>query len=135
MGEGCKELWKENKASFITVEIRRWLWQPAVIYVIVNSLRVFLARLVFLGSKQSRRTTLNKESCECGSAGTKEYMACFGVQNRRELIKKISEKSKTAVLSQAGQRESRRFFSVFKSIKSVDKSNDTLTARRRRALV
>lgn len=38
-----------------------------------------LARLVFLGSKQSRRETIKEES-ECGSASTRGYMAHFGVQ-------------------------------------------------------
>ena len=71
-----------------------------------------LARLVFLGSKQSRRTTLNKESCECGSAGMKGYMAHFGVQQKTKSLKEISEKRKAAVFSQAGQRENRRFFGL-----------------------
>ena len=35
-----------------------------------------LARLVFLGSKQSRQSTIN-ESCECGSASTKGVRGAF----------------------------------------------------------
>ena len=42
-----------------------------------------LARLVFLGSKQSRRETIKEES-ECGSACTKKCKAHFGVQYWQE---------------------------------------------------
>ena len=134
MGEGCKELWKENKASFITVEIRRWLWQPAVIYVIVNSLRLFLARLVFLGSKQSRRTTLNNESCDKEASVQRGTRRILAYKKRRKALKRYPKKEKRRCFRKRVSAKT-AVFSVFKSIKSVDKSNDTLTARRRRALV
>ena len=50
------------------------------------------------------------ESCECGSASTKGYVAHFDVQNFTKNLKENLEKKKTAVFSQAGQRENRRFF-------------------------
>ena len=52
------------------------------------------------------------ESCECGSAGMKGYMAHFDVQQKTKSLKEISEKRKAAVFSQAGQRENRRFFGL-----------------------
>ena len=70
-----------------------------------------LARLVFLGSKRSRRATIKEES-ECGSACTKKCKAHFGVQYWQEYLKEIAEKRKTAVISQADQRENRRFFGL-----------------------
>ena len=36
------------------------------------------------------------ESCECGSASTKGYVAYFVVQKCPKILKKISEKRKTA---------------------------------------
>lgn len=62
--------------------------------------------------KQKDNVSSYNESCECGSVGTKGYMAHFGVQKKTKSLKEISEKSKTAVLSQADQRESRRFFGL-----------------------
>ena len=52
------------------------------------------------------------ESSECGSAGTRGYMAHFGVRKCPKNLKGITENRKTAVFSQAGQRENRRFFSL-----------------------
>ena len=69
-----------------------------------------LARLVFLGSKQSRLA--EKSDSECGSACTKKCKAHFGVQYWQEYLKEIAEKRKTAVISQADQRENRRFFGL-----------------------
>ena len=37
------------------------------------------------------------ESCECGSASTKGYMAHFGVQKCPKILKESSEKKKTVV--------------------------------------
>ena len=70
-----------------------------------------LARLVFLGSKRSRRATIKEES-ECGSACIKKCKAHFVVQYWQEYLKEIAEKRKTAVISQADQRENRRFFGL-----------------------
>ena len=134
MGKRYKKLWKENKALLITVEIQRCTVATFGHLRSVNSLRLFRARLVFLGSKQSRRTTLNNEGCECGSAGTKGYEAHFGVQKKTKSLKEISEKRKAAVFRKRVSAKT-AVFSVFKSVKSANKSDDTLTARRRRALV
>ena len=50
------------------------------------------------------------------------------------MLKKLPKKEKNGGVSQAGQRENRRFFG-FKQVEGVDKKDDTLTARRSRALV
>ena len=34
----------------------------------------------------------NNESCECGSASTKGYMAHFGVQELPKILKEVAEK-------------------------------------------
>jgi hypothetical protein len=49
-------------------------------------------------------------------------------------LKGITEKRKTAGFRKRISAKT-AVFSVFKSVKSVEKSDDTLTARRRRALV
>ena len=90
-------------------------------------------RLVFLGSKQSRQATIN-ENCECGNASTKVVVAYFSVQNFAKILKESSEKRKTVVFRKRISAKT-AVFSVFKSVNLVGKLGDTLTARRRRALV
>ena len=51
-----------------------------------------------------------KKQLRCKNASTKVYMAYFGIQKRRYYLKELLKKRKTAVFSQAGQRENRRFF-------------------------
>ena len=63
------------------------------------------ARLVFLGSKQSRQTTVN-ESCGCESASTK---VVHGVFCRTEFCEKPYEKENGGI-SQADQCENHRVF-------------------------
>ena len=74
------------------------------------------------------------ESCECGSASTKGYMAHFGVQEYLNILKRVAEKKKTVVFRKRISAKT-AVFSVFKSVSRSSKSDDTLTARRRRALV
>ena len=76
----------------------------------------------------------NNESCECESASTKWYMAHFSVQKCPKILKGIAEKRQTAVFRKRVSAKT-AVFSVFKSVNLVGKSDDTLTARRRRALV
>ena len=52
----------------------------------------------------------NNESCECGSASTKGYMAHFVVQELPKILKEVAEKKINGGISQADQRENRRFF-------------------------
>ena len=76
----------------------------------------------------------NNESCGCGSASTKGYMAHFGVHKLPKNLKGITEKRKRRNFASGSARKP-PFFSVFKSVNRSKKSDDTLTARRRRALV
>jgi hypothetical protein len=61
-------------------------------------------------------------------------MAHFGVQKYPKILKGITEKRKRRYFRKRVSAKT-AVFSVFKSVKSVSKSDDTLTARRRRALV
>ena len=74
------------------------------------------------------------ERCECDSASTKGYMAHFGVRKCPKNLKGITEKRKTVAFRKRISAKT-TVFSVFKSDMSVSKSDDTLTARRSRALV
>ena len=62
------------------------------------------------------------------------YMAYFVVQNFAKILKESSEKRKTVVFRKRISAKT-TVFSVFKSVNRSKKSDDTLTARRRRALV
>ena len=73
--------------------------------------QVFRVRLVFLGSNRSRRT-LNKRGMRMRKRLYERYKAHFGVQYWQKYLKEIAEKRKTAVISQADQRENRRFFDL-----------------------
>ena len=42
------------------------------------------------------------ESCECGSASTKGYMAHFGVQELPKILKEVAEKKINGGISRAG---------------------------------
>ena len=53
-----------------------------------------------------------KECCECESACTKGYKAYFVVQILLKFLKESSEKIKNGGISQADQRENRRFFGL-----------------------
>ena len=55
------------------------------------------------------------ESCECGSASTKGYMAYFGVQECPKILKENSEKKKTVVFCKRISAKT-AVFSVFKSV-------------------
>ena len=61
------------------------------------------------------------------------YVAYFSVQNFAKTLKENLEKKKTVVFRKRISAKT-AVFSVFKSVKSVDKSDDTLSARLRRAL-
>ena len=74
------------------------------------------------------------ESCGCESASTKGYMAHFVVQEFPKILKGIAEKRQTAVFRKRISAKT-AVFSAFKSVSRSKKSDDTLTARRRRALV
>ena len=76
------------------------------------------------------------ESCEYDNACTKGYMAYFGVQNLLKILKENPEKRKTAEFRKRISAKT-AFFSVFKSVNLVGKSDDTLTirARHRRARI
>ena len=75
-----------------------------------------------------------KESCECESASTKGYMAHFGLQKCPKVLKGITKKRQTAEFRKRISAKTAVFL-VFKSANEVIKSDDTLTARRSRALV
>jgi len=62
------------------------------------------------------------------------YVAYFSVQKFAKILKESSEKKKTVVFRKRLSAKT-TVFSVFKSVNLVGKSDDTLTARRRRALV
>ena len=62
------------------------------------------------------------------------YVAYFSVQDFAKNLKESSEKKKTVVFRKRISAKT-TVFSVFKSVNLVGKSDDTLTARRRRALV
>ena len=51
----------------------------------------------------------------------------FCATEMSEKSKRESRKKENGGISQAGQRENHRFFSVFKSVNLVDKSDDTKT--------
>ena len=93
-----------------------------------------LARLIFLGSKQSRQTSLNNESCDKEASVQRGTRRILAYKKRRKALKRYPKKEKRRCFRKRVSAKT-AVFSVFKSIKSVDKSNDTLTARRRRALV
>jgi hypothetical protein len=61
-------------------------------------------------------------------------VAYFVVQNFAKNLKESSEKRKTVVFRKRISAKT-TVFSVFKSVNRSKKSDDTLTARRRRALV
>ena len=74
------------------------------------------------------------ESCDKESASTKVYAAHFVLQKCPKSLKENLEKKKTVVFRKRVSAKT-TVFSVFKSVNLVGKSDDTLTARRRRALV
>ena len=74
-----------------------------------------LARLVFLGSKQSRQTTIN-ERCECESTSTRGYVVHFFVQKCPKNLKESPEKKKTAEFRKRVSAKT-AVFSVFKAVK------------------
>ena len=75
---------------------------------------------------------LYNESCDKKSAGTKGYMAYFVLRKCPKSLKEDLEKKKTVVFRKRVSAKT-TVFSVFKSVNLVSKSDDTLTARRRRA--
>ena len=74
------------------------------------------------------------ESCDKKSAGTRGYAAHFMLQKCPKSLKENLEKKKTVVFRKRFSAKT-TVFSVFKSVNLVSKSDDALTARRRRALV
>ena len=52
------------------------------------------------------------ESCECGSASTKGYMAHFGVQELPIILKESSEKKKTVVFRKRISAKTTVFFGL-----------------------
>ena len=63
------------------------------------------------------------ESCECGSASTKGYMAYFVVQNFAKNLKESSEKRKTAEFRERVSAKT----AVFSAFKSVSRSKKATT--------
>ena len=73
--------------------------------------QLVLARLVFLGSKQSRRVT-NNESCDKESASTRVYAAHFVLQKCPKSLKENLEKKKTVVFRKRISAKTTIFFGL-----------------------